>query len=62
MQSPDGLSCAVPSTDITHKVCVIVIGAMATKREWLSVLDKYLGKMPAKVPKCLPLDVESTQM
>ena len=32
MQSPDGLSHAIPSTDITGKVCLIVIAGHGYKK------------------------------
>ena len=44
MQSPDGLSHAIPSTDGPGNVCVIVITGHGYKKR-LSVLDKYLGEM-----------------
>ena len=58
---PYSFGCIFPPTGITLEMAV-VIGHVYKKGEWLSVIDKYLGEMLAKMPGCPPLDVESAQM
>ena len=62
MQSPDGLSCDIPPVGILGEVCMIVIIGCTYKKRVIVSAREIPGGDASQGPRCLPPDMESTQM
>ena len=62
MQSPDDLSHAIPPVGILGKVCIIVITGHSYKKRVIVSAREIPGGDASQGPRCLPPDIESTQI
>ena len=62
MQSPEGLSHAIPPVGILGKVCIIVIAAHSYKKRVIISAREIPEETLAKASRHFPPDVESTQI